>query len=357
MKLIESQNTEFKQVFKDEYLKTICGFANGDGGVLYVGVNDKGNVIGFDNISKLMEIIPNKINNKLGLVVDVCQEENDNGFSYLKIIIHRTYAPVSYNGKFYKRSGSNTIELNGVNLTNFLLKRYGKTWDEVFVENFTIDELKTETIEKFKALMKKRSSFAFDDLDTYSFLERLNLVENNQFKRSCVLLFGRNPQKYFTQSYSKIGKFLNDNDLLTSDIIEGNLFEQLEKITEVLISKYLHSYITYDGLQRIETLEYPFEAIREAIINGLVHRDYTDTTVLQIRVYDNKMVISNGATLSDEVPIEKFKENHISKPFNPIIANMFYKAGFVESWGKGTNNIVNDCLKMGLPEPEYKYKL
>ena len=55
------------------------------------------------------------------------------------------------------------------------------------------------------------------------------------------------------------------------------------------------------------------------------------------------------------VPIEKFKENHISKPFNPIIANMFYKAGFVESWGKGTNNMVEDCLKMHLPEPEYKY--
>ena len=81
----------------------------------------------------------------------------------------------------------------------------------------------------------------------------------------------------------------------------------------------------------------------------------TDTTVLQIRVYDDKMVLSNGATLSAEVPIEMFKQNHISKPFNPLIANMFYKAGFVESWGKGTNNIIDDCLKMNLPEPEYRY--
>jgi len=81
----------------------------------------------------------------------------------------------------------------------------------------------------------------------------------------------------------------------------------------------------------------------------------TDTTVLQIRVYDDKMVLSNGATLSAEVPIEMFKQNHISKPFNPLIANMFYKAGFVESWGKGTNNIIDDCLKINLPEPEYRY--
>lgn len=124
---------------------------------------------------------------------------------------------------------------------------------------------------------------------------------------------------------------------------------------ETLRAKYLHSYISYEGLQRIETLEYPYDAVQEAVINALMHRDYTDTTVLQIRVYDEKMVLSNGATLSPEVPIEKFKEEHISKPFNPIIANMFYKAGFVESWGKGTNNIVEDCIKMDLPEAEYKY--
>ena len=67
------------------------------------------------------------------------------------------------------------------------------------------------------------------------------------------------------------------------------------------------------------------------------------------------VVMYNGALLSNEVPIEKFKFHHISKPFNPVIANMFYKAGFVESWGRGTNNIVDECLKMGLPEPEYKY--
>lgn len=59
--------------------------------------------------------------------------------------------------------------------------------------------------------------------------------------------------------------------------------------------------------------------------------------------------------LQEKSPIDKFKEEHISKPFNPILANMFYKAGFVESWGKGTTNIVNDCLAMNLPEPEYKY--
>ncbi len=283
----------------------------------------------------------------------IVEKINEN--EIIRIKVEKTYAPVSFNGKFYQRSGSNTIELNGGNLTNFLLKKYGKTWDDIVIENFSIDDINLDTVEKFKIWTRKRASFIEEEKDLMTLFERLNLLENGQFKRAAILLFGKNPQKYFIQSHSKIGKFLSDSELLTSDIIEGNLFEQLEKIIDILRTKYLHSYISYEGIQRIETLEYPYEAVREAVINALIHRDYTDTTVLQIRVYNNKIVFSNGATLSKEVPIDKFKENHISKPFNPIIANMFYKAGFVESWGKGTNNIVDDCLKMGLPEPEYKY--
>jgi ATP-dependent DNA helicase RecG len=350
----ESESIEFKQMWKDEYLKTICAFANSEGGSLFIGVDDDGNVVGVKNSNNLIETLPNKINNRLGLIVNIL-EFTENGKEYLKLIVPKTYAPISFNGKFYQRSGSSTVELNGGNLTNFLLKKYGKTWDDITVENFSLQDINLETIEKFKIWTKTRAPFIGLESNLLTLLERLNLLENGQFKRACILLFAKDPQRYFIQSHSKIGKFLSDSELLTSDVVEGNLFEQLEKIVEILKTKYLHSYISYEGLQRVETLQYPYEAVREALINALIHRDYTDTTALQIRVYDDKIVFSNGATLSNEVPIEKFKENHISKPFNPLIANMFYKAGFVESWGKGTNNIINDCKKMGLPEPEYKY--
>ena len=353
-KLIESQTVEFKQIWKDEYLKTICAFSNTDGGEFYIGIADDKSIIGLKKVEALLEILPNKINNRLGILVDISVQQIETK-DIIKIIIEKTYAPVSFKGTFYKRSGSNTIELNGSNLTNFLLKKYGKTWDDVVVEDFTLEDINLETIRKFKMWSRHRAPFIEQEDDLLTLMERLNLVVNGQFKRAAVLLFGKNPQKYFIQAHSKIGKFLSDSELLTSDIIEGNLFEQLENVIEALRGKYLHSYISYEGLQRVETLEYPYEAVREAVINALIHRDYTDTTVLQIRVYDEKIVFSNGATLSAEVPIEKFKENHISKPFNPIIANMFYKAGFVESWGKGTNNMINDCIKMNLPEPEYRY--
>jgi len=330
--MIESQTTEFKRLWQDDYLKTICAFANGQGGSLFLGVDDNGDVVGVDQLVSLMEVLPNKINHRLGLIVEL-QAHHQNSLDYLEIRVPATYAPVSLSGKFYQRSGSNTIELNGGNLTNFLLKKYGKTWDDVVVDGFTLDDINLETIESFKRWAMQRVPAISNENNLKALLERLNLYEGDKLKRAAVLLFAKNPQKYFIQAHSKVGRFLSQTELLTSDIIEGNLFQQLEGVIDVLRTKYLKSYISYEGLNRIETLEYPYEAIREAVINALIHRDYADTTVLQIRVYDERLVMSNGATLSPEVPIEKFNQEHSSKPFNPLIANVFYKAGICRKLG------------------------
>lgn len=105
MILSESQTIEFKQVWKDEYLKTICAFANGDGGALYIGIDDNGSVTGVNDAKKLLEVLPNKINNRLGTLVTVLLKKDDSK-NYVEIIVQKTYSPISYNGKFYKRSGS-----------------------------------------------------------------------------------------------------------------------------------------------------------------------------------------------------------------------------------------------------------
>lgn len=192
--------------------------------------------------------------------------------------------------------------------------------------------------------------------DLYLLFEKLNLYDGNFLKRAAVLLFGKNPQKHYVQSHSKIGKFLSETDLQSSDIIEVNLIEQVDKIMDVLRLKYLKSYISYEGVHRREQLEYPYQAIREAVINALIHRDYTNTSNLQIKIYDDKLVIYNGATLSEEVPVDLFDKPHQSKPFNPVMAAVFYKCGFIESWGRGTLNIINESLSYGQPTPTFEYE-
>ena len=127
---IESQNIEFKESWRDEYLKWICGFANAQGGTLFVGIEDKGEVCGVKDAQKLMEDIPNKVRDMLGILVDVNLKEKDEK-QYLEIVTEAYPYPISFRGKYYQRSGASNQELKGVALDRFMLRKQRKTWDGV----------------------------------------------------------------------------------------------------------------------------------------------------------------------------------------------------------------------------------
>jgi len=350
---MENQNIEYKSNWRDEHLKTISAFANTNGGKLFIGMDNNGIPIGIEgNLPKLLEDIPNKIKNRLGIIpsVEHIIEKNKN---IICITIKPSNIPVSYDGKYYIRSGSNNFELSGNELANFLNSKAGTSWDKNIEYNADFDEIKLETIEKFKKLAVDRLPYIINEKDYKTILEKLNLLVKNNITRAAILLFGKNPQKFYISACIKIGKFLTETEILTTDKIEGNLFEQLETTLEVLKNKYLKSEIKYEDIHRREILEYPYEALREAIINALIHRDYLPTSNIQIKVYEDKLIIINEGKLPEEIPVEKLKTEHISKPRNPILADVFYKAGYIESWGRGTLKIVESFLKQGLPEPDF----
>ncbi len=124
-----------------------------------------------------------------------------------------------------------------------------------------------------------------------------------------------------------------------------------DKVIETLRSKYLVSPIRYEGLQRIEELEYPEEALREAILNSVIHKDYTGVHT-QMSIYDDKFILWNDGMLPDGLNARMLKEKHPSKPRNIDIANIFFKAGYIEAWGRGIAKIIDGCKNAGLPEPD-----
>jgi len=350
---METQNIEFKPTWRDEYLKVICAFANADGGKLVIGVDDNGNLEGVRNSKKLLEDLPNKIRNKLGIIPSV-EVERKGGKDIIGISVNSASVPISCDGKYYLRSGTTNLELEGNELTNFLMRRVGKTWDEFIEERASLDDINAETIESFKKSAEDRIPAIANEKDHRVILDKLNLLDGSKLKRAAILLFGKDTQKFYPSAYLKIGKFLTEADLQTSDVVEGNLFEQLESALEILRTKYLKSEIRFEGIHRREILEYPHEALREGIINALIHRDYLGTSTIQIRVYNDRLVMMNEGKFPPEVPVEKLKTEHISKPRNVLLAGAFYKAGFIESWGRGTIKIVEKCLEQGLPEPDFK---
>jgi len=310
-------------------------------------------LLGLKKSKKLLEDIPNKIRNKLGITPSV-KIEKVGDKDIIHIFVKPSSVSISHNGKYYIRSGSNSFELKGEELTNFLIEKSGKTWDEFMEEKAGFNDINMKTIDEFKKYAVDRIPSIVAEKDYQTILEKLNLQEDKKLKKAAILLFGKNPQRFYPAAYLKIGKFLTETDIQSSDIVEGNLFGQITNALEILRSKYLISKIKFEGIHRREILEYPYEALREAIINALIHRNYIGASSIQIRVYSNRLVIMNEGKLPPEVPVEKLKTEHLSKPRNTLLADVFYKAGFIESWGRGTIKILEKCQEQGLPEPDFE---
>ncbi len=352
----ESQNVEYKESWHDEYLKWICGFANAQGGRLYIGIDDKGHVCGLSNGKKLMEDIPNKVRNTLGIVVDV-NHFGEEGSDYIEIVVEPQPYPISYYGEYHYRSGSTKQLLTGQHLTQYLLKKTGLTWDSVPLA-VTPTELRFDSFDIFRerAVKSSRMSPENVNIDNIQLLDSLNLLDNGVLKRAGVMLFHHNPENWVAGSYIKIGYFSSETEIVYQDEIHGSLLNQAEIVTDLLYTKYLKGIISYEGISRIETYPYPREAIREAILNAIAHKNYATLIPIQIKVFADKMQISNDCVLPDDWTMEDFLGSHRSRPYNPLIANTFYRAGYIESWGRGIQKISEACLNAGNEEPTYRIR-
>jgi ATP-dependent DNA helicase RecG len=352
----ETQNIEYKSSWRDEYLKWICGFANANGGTIFIGKDDSGNVVGISDSKRLMEEIPNKVKDTLGILVDVNLHESKQG-EFIEIVVEPYPYPVNYKGQYHVRSGSTKQELKGAALDKFLLQKKGKRWDGVPVPKVSVKDLKQETFEFFRKRAFKSQRIDEDSLTDSNehLIENLQLKEGEYLKRASVLLFHSNPEKFVTGAYIKIGYFQSDDDLKFQDEIHGNLFEQIEKAMDLLFTKYIKAEISYEGINRVEKFEYPKEAVREALLNAIAHKDYSGGVPIQISVYSDKIIFWNEGQLPENWTVKTLLEKHASRPYNPDIANALFRSGYIESWGRGTIKIIKECKKAGIPEPVFSY--
>ncbi|MDD5483110.1 MAG: ATP-binding protein [Kiritimatiellae bacterium] len=288
----------------------------------------------------------------LGITPEVSSKKRD-GKTIIEIKVDYSAAPISYHGRFYTRSGSTISELKGHELSEFLMTKSGKSWDGFFEEGATLKDIDMPTIRTFKRLAVKRIPFIQGEKNMAVVLRKLNLIENGRLRRAAILLFGKDPKRFYITAYIKIGKFINDTDIISTDNVEGNLFQQIEKAMDILRIKYLVSNISYEGIYRKDTLEYPEEALREALINAVIHRSYIGAHT-QLKIYPDTLNLWNDGGLPASIRIEDLKKLHTSKPRNEFLADVFFKAGMIEAWGRGTTKIVDACKKAGLPEPEFR---
>ena len=354
----ENQNVEYKESWRDEYVKWLCGFANAQGGKLYIGINDKGEVCGVENAHKLSEDIPNKVVSFLGIVADVYLLHED-GKDYIEIDVAPSNVPISYKGKYYVRSGSTLQELNGAALQNFVLRKMGLSWDDMVHERATVEDLDREAIDYFlqKGIEAGRIDSSEANAPTATVLRNLRLMDDEgHLKNAALLLFCKTPGRYFTGTEFKIGRFHNDiTDLSSQEMIECSIIQMADRVVWMLKNKFLTMPIHYEGLQRIEKLEVPEDALREILYNAICHKDYLGPQI-QMRVWDHHVEIWNDGDLPAAITPETIEANHASYPRNKNLAYAFFKAGFIESWGRGWKKICDGFQDAGLPKPTIESK-
>lgn len=427
-RLEENQTTEWKWSWNDDFLKWLCGYANVDGGILYVGVNDDGYVVGLKESRILLESLPNKINDKLGIVasvkiyhadrqgvnikygekvpIDISErlankyargvinsemiQKSDNAevkkyeqavlklekenpiyinhegqLDYIGITIERYPFAISCDGKYYKRSGSTLRELQGFELQNFLLERAGKTWDSVPIPGVSVGELDKNALNAFrsKAVKNKRMSELEADVSDELLLKNLKLFDGNYLTRAAILLFHPDPEQYVTGAYLKIAFFApagtygmnQDADIIYQDDIHGPLITQADKAIDILYTKYFKALISYERLQRLETYMLPTEIIRELLLNPINHKQYGKGVPIQISVFEDHIEIFNVGTWPESIPLDStLYQRHESVPYNPKIADVFYRAGEIESWGRGFLKIRLECEEINAELPILK---
>ncbi|MGM0588080.1 MAG: ATP-binding protein [Bacteroidota bacterium] len=353
--LKESETVEFKERFNDAALKTLAAFVNTKGGSLYVGVKDDATLLSGGITDKAQQDVVSKTINVLGITPEVMLHHY-NGNEFLEVKVKRQRPPVSARGKYYQRVGNTTREVTGDALKQLFLE--GESWDVITKDQFSLEDLDHEEVQSFIQTAKSegRVPAGYDKGDVEAILKRLGLIIEGELTHAAILLFGEDPQQYFPSAVVRIGRFRDEATIVADRTISGHLFNQVREAEEQIKSMISRRYdISGDSFQRKDVWQYPLAAVREALLNALVHRNYFEMSVkTQLKVFDEMLWIYNPGKLPGSLKVEDLKRPHSSHPRNRLIANTFYRAGLIEEWGSGIQRMTAVLEDEGLSEPDFE---
>jgi ATP-dependent DNA helicase RecG len=241
-------------------------------------------------------------------------------------------------------------------LRTLLLKE--KPWD-LIASARTMADMDIEAIKTFQRRVidsGRLKDVSLED-DPEIFLEKLEALAEHRPTNGALMLFGKDPQRHFMNASVRLGRFKSETDIIDDKWAKGNLFNQFEEALKLIMQ---HISVRYEitAPERKDIWDYPLPVLREAILNAIIHRDYHDiANFIQIKVYDDRIWISNPGGLPEGLTIEELRKPHKSHVRNPLIAKAFYLSGFIEQFGSGTIRMINGMKQAGLQEPDFKEEM
>ena len=349
----EDLRTEFKREWKDEYLRNVAALANTDGGTIYIGIDDNGDVYGVKRIDYLLKAIPDKVQNILGIIVTV-DSHSENGKEYLSITVNQSPETVLYDGKVFVKSGSTTRELRDGEMRNHLTTHGNLAWSDEIVD-LEPEQLDTYAFRAFKkaALQMRRLTQEEADLSIADLLKKLYLFRNGKPTRAAMIMFSPDAEEVSPVAGVRICKEIN-GDIEFFDEIYGPMFFAVDHTIDLLMTKYTVTPITYEGIIRVENYPYPKDAIREALINAISNADYGSNRAIKVSVLPDRVIIQNPGSLPYGYTVEEIIDGRVSMPRNRGIAMVFRTAGMSETFGRGFEKMNRPYIEQDVTLPKYK---
>ena len=361
LKQKESEKLEFKETLrmKDEICAAVSSFSNASGGAILIGVTDAGALKGLDigkkTTTDLAEYIKKNTDPNIFPEIKVHDVES---MKIISVMVKESHnKPVFFRGRAYKRVGDTSPKINSSEI-RALAKESGPKvyWDEQICKGAALSDIDDEKVRAFLRKAKYERNYDIEpETPVREAMERLKLICRNKLTNAAVLLFGKKPQDFFMQAETRCARFKGTEPLEFIDmkVFGKSIIDQRNDAVE-FVKEHIKLHAKIVGTERVETWEYPIEAIREAITNAVCHRDYDVSSNVQVRIFDDRIEIWNPGTLADGLTIEKLQGEHESILRNPLVGKCFFQIKFIEQWGTGTNRIIGETIAHGLPEPVFE---
>jgi len=349
--LSEDNTTEFKLSFQKEVIETIVAFSNSKGGHIYIGIADNGSVVGVDisqeSIQNYINIIKQATEPKIIVDIDIMRK---NGKDILDIQVDEyPIKPVSYKGRYFKRRKNSNHQMTPIEISNTHLKTINSSWDYFEDINHTIKDIDEQNIEYFIKLAHLNSNIE----EVY---KKFELLKNGKITNGCYLLFNNNDRSLFTNM--EIGRFQDETLIKDSISLHGGIFNQVEIVMSFIYKHINKAYVISGKPQRDEVWDYPMDAIREIVVNMIVHRDYLSNIHSVVKIFDDRIEFYNHGTLPDSITIEDVKNGtYKSMPRNLQIADIFKTVDIIEKYGSWVKRVIKLFKEYGSKEPLFEDRL
>lgn len=361
----ESSVLEFKQTLPNKpitIIKTVIGFANMHGGQIIIGVEDDGKISGIneaqtdqwhDNLTRSIydsitptlfpSIYTKRLSDKLVMIIDIAEGATKPYHLNAKQISNSTYV----------RLGAHTMLATADIIHQLQWQGRRKFLDEMPVHTANKNEIDMGEFEKFLSDRKQKTN----DINRADMLKHYEILVKDRTKThpsvGGLLLFGKNPQQYFSEAFIICTHFsgTSGRDVIATRDITGHLIQQYKDALAFIISRLNTSFkITETTIQREDQLEIPIDAIREIVINAIVHRNYQITGPTKIAIYDDRLEIFSPGNFPGPILVDK-TDIGVTYIRNTIITKVFRDLGIIEKLGSGFITLFESYLKRGLPKP------